>query len=330
MLSRDAIEDREIVDEIEVRVLEAHQGPTAKLAWKLTVEDHDRNTFDVKIWYAHDVGVDVREGWKYVLQNGRGRKWGDSEIMLHSTSEFSVTRPEGVVELLALGDSHIGRETRPKDDGAPNRTARQFLAAMGYAARYDVDAVVHAGDCFDDNPTAIDCNIAEKGFDILTQCNIPFLFVYGNHGVSTAKKFFDRLTDVDLNHLATGAITVGDTIKLFGIDNGSEASVLNAASDFKSAQNAGSQLLVVHNEISPPRLTNGISLSALSEQAGMTFDGVLAGHIHSGESAESNGAKIQHLGSTANLSTVRGAVHNSAWLVRVVSGGVSLQRILIS
>jgi hypothetical protein len=49
LLSRDAIEDREVVDEIEVRVLEAHQGLTTKLAWKLTVKDHSKNTFDVKV-----------------------------------------------------------------------------------------------------------------------------------------------------------------------------------------------------------------------------------------------------------------------------------------
>jgi DNA repair exonuclease SbcCD nuclease subunit len=201
---------------------------------------------------------------------------------------------------------------------------------MGYAARCDVDGVVHAGDCFDDNPTTIDCNITEKGFDILTQRNIPFLLVYVNHGVATAKSLFDRLTGVDLSHLGTGGITVGDTIELFGMDNGSEASVLNAASDFKSAQSAGSKLFVVHNEISPPRLTSGISLSALSERAGMRFDSVLTGHMHNGESAESNGAKVQHLGSTANLSTVRGAVHNSAWLVRVASVEVSLRRLVIS
>jgi hypothetical protein len=328
--SRDEIEDGEMVDEIEVRVLDAHQGPTTSLAWKLTVEDQAENKFDVKIWYTHDVDVHIREGWRYVLHDGRGRKWDHSEITLQSTSDFSVTRPEGVVELLALGDSHIGRENRPKNTGSPYRTARQFLTAMGYAARYDVDAVVHAGDCFDDNPTATDCMIAENGFDILAQSDIPFLFIYGNHGVSTAKSFFDRLTDVELCHLGTEGITVGDTIELFGIDNGSEESVLDAASNFGSSQNAGNQLLVVHNEIAPPRLKNGVSLSALFERAGMTFDCLLAGHIHNCESAESKGAKIQHLGSTAELSTVRDAVHNSAWLVRVASGEVSLQRITIS
>jgi predicted phosphodiesterase len=328
--SRDAIEDGKIVDEIEVRVLDAHRDTSTSRSWGLTVEDQAENKFDVKIWYTHDVDVHVREGWHYVFHDGRGKRWGNNEIMLQSTSEFSVTRPEGVVELLALGDSHIGRENRPKDTGAPHRTARQFLAAMGYAARYDVDAVIHAGDFFDDNPTSTDCMIARNGFDILAQSGIPYLFIYGNHGVSTAKSEFDRLTDVELHHLGTKGVAVGETIELFGIDNGSKASVLDAASNFESSQNAGNQLLVAHNEIAPPRCENGILLSTLSEQAGMTFDCVLAGHMHNCESDTSQGTKIQHLGSTADLSTVSDAVHNSAWLVRAVSGDISLRRIAIN
>ncbi|QSG16333.1 DNA repair exonuclease, SbcD (plasmid) [Halapricum desulfuricans] len=319
--------DGERFDEILVTVRDVKQHLNSSLGWLLTVEDTAGNEFEVKIWHTHDVDTWWREGWRYILKSGRGTRRQGGQVTLHSTKDFAVQRPEDVVDLLALGDSHIGRETRPEDTNAPYHTSRQFIATMGYAARYDVDAVIYAGDLFDDHPTTEDIQLAESGFKILAQNNIPFYFVYGNHGVTIANEFYDRIDDVEIDHLDTNGTQLNNQIALFGIDNQPEADFRTTASEVVDISGADQQILVVHNEIDPPRTESGLRLEALDPLREAEFDFILSGHLHDHESSLHSRTKIQYLGATADISTKSNADDQSAWLVRLSSETNRIERV---
>ncbi|WP_058992320.1 metallophosphoesterase [Haloarcula sp. CBA1127] len=329
MPSKDDIADGERLERIQVRVKEAQHHSTSSLGWHLTVEDHLENEFEVKIWHTHEVDVWWREGWWYVLEQGRGARWDSGAVVLHSTADFKVSRPDNTVDLLVIGDSHIGRENRPDATGEPHRTARQFLAAVGYATRYDVAAIVHAGDLFDDAPTEEDFLIIKNAFAILAQHNIPVYFISGNHGVQLALDFYDELADAETFHLGAEGVSLDQTVELFGIDHGSPETVLSQAADISSSAAIDRQILVVHNEIDPPRQDSGIPAWKLIGASGVTFDCILAGHLHSPETATWSGTIIQHLGSTAAISAIGNAQYDSAWLVRVTPNDADLQRLVI-
>lgn len=327
MTLRDDIVDRERLEEIPVTVLETEKVFNSALAWKLFVEDDTGNEFGVKIWHTHDVDEWWREGWRYILKNGRGKHTCKDNILLHSTDDFTVQRPEETINLLAIGDSHIGRENRPEDDGAPFRTGRQFVAAMGYATRYDVDAVIHAGDLFDENPTAEDITIAESGFEILKKHGIPFYFIYGNHSVDVAKTLYDRISDVESSHLDSRGVVLDDTIEILGVDYATTEEFPTAPSSFDATPNLAKRILVVHDEITPPRGENEIPVSDLCASPQLDLDYIISGHLHASESGTCSGTKIQYLGSTANISANRSAVDQSAWLIRVTPNELDIDRL---
>lgn len=312
------------VDNILVTILDTKKDCSSALAWRLTVEDDAGREFTVKIWHTHDVGVWWREGWQYILTEGRG-KHRNGDVILHSTTDFAVTRPDSVVDLLVIGDSHIGRETRPDDFGAPYETARQFVAAMGYAARYDVDAVLNAGDLFDDNPNEEAISVATSGFAVLAENDIPFYFVYGNHGTDVARRFFDDSVDAKTVHLGEDGHGVGH-VDLFGIDYESSTE-LSTDLEFNTYPEAEQRLLLIHNEIDPPRADTGYPVEKIAEQAGIAFDCIFAGHLHAPESATSGHTMVQHLGSTADISAVDGANDESAWLVRSTPSEIDINRL---
>lgn len=324
---KDDIADGERLDEISVTVLEAEKYTSSSLAWRLSVKDNEGQEFAVKIWHTHDVDTWWREGQQYLLRNGRGKRRSDSEVLLHSTGDFTVHRPEGVVDLLAIGDSHIGRENRPKDSGDPYHTARQFVAAIGYAVRYDVDAVIHAGDLFDDNPNMEDLAIAKSGFDILGKNEIPFYFVYGNHGVDTAEEFYDEIESADISHLGTRGVRFKSTLEVFGLDNGSEEDLNTVTPDFIPSPEIDRHILVGHTEIKPPRESGSIAVEMLYTLSPVKFDYVLSGHLHDPESGTYSETEIQHLGSTADISANQNAKDQSAWLIHVTTNDVDISRL---
>lgn len=323
MFLRGDIVDDERVDAITVTVTEADAVFNSALAWRLTVADAEGEEFTVKIWHTHDVNRWWREDWRYVLKQARGTSQHGGDVVLHSTSDFSVHRPAGAVDLFAVGDSHIGRENRPTDGNTPYHTARQFVTAMGYAARYDVDAVVHAGDLFDDDPAPEDFALAESGFEILRQHGIPYYFVYGNHGVDAAESFYSRLERMETTHLSTGGVCLGKTVDVFGLDHGASDGSESVADSFAPPVAGRRRILVAHDEFRPPR-PHGEPLENVSPPAAR-FDLVLSGHLHAPESA----GNVQYLGSTAGISANQQAADESGWLIRVTPEMVERSRVCL-
>jgi len=324
---RDDIVDGDRLDEISVTIRNAEKSFNSSLAWILSVEDDAEKEFEVKIWHTHNVDVYWREGWQYILKDGRYRQQRDGNVLIHSTDDFTVRRPENAVDLLAIGDSHIGRENRPEDGNYPYHTARQFVAAMGYAERYDVNAVIHAGDLFDDNPTPEDILLAESGFEILKQNEIQFYFIYGNHGVDEAKSLYERIDDGEISHLDTEGVRLNDSLEIFGVDYSPKKDFTTTASDFETSPEVSRRLLVIHNEVDPPREESGIPVETLSKHPEGQFDRILSGHLHDPESGTYTTMEIQYLGSTAEISVNQNASDQSAWLIRVTPDKVDVNQL---
>ena len=327
MNRRGDIIDGERLDEIEIEVIEATHHNSSSVAGVLTVEDTAGLEFQVKLWHTHDVDVPWQEGWRYVLKQGLGKRRSNGTIALSSTHDFTVSAPDGVVNLLAIGDSHIGREARPKDANPPYHSVRQFVSAMGYAVQYNVDAVLHAGDCFDDDPTRMDFEMAKCGLRLLGRENIPFYYIYGNHGVPFARELYDRVEDVDVHHLGTTGVELGDTVALCGVDYASPGELRDCLSELSDPSDVARRVILFHNEIDPPRTAGGVPAGVVFDSLESERDHVLSGHLHEPESTEYSGSTIQYLGSTADISAVNSAEDQSAWVIQVAPTNVALTRI---
>jgi len=320
------IRDGERLSTITVTVREADPRFGSALAWRLRVADADGEEFTLKVWHTHGIETWWREGWRYVLTDGRGSRRRRDEVVLHSTSDFAVHRPPDTVDILALGDTHIGREHRPRDDNPPQHTARQFLAAMGYAMRYDVDAVVHAGDLFDEAPRESDMAIADAGFGMLHRHGVPFYHVFGNHGVETAETYYDERANGPVSHLDTAGTRIADTVALYGVDHAQPTELQAMEPGFEPISDVSHRLLVVHTELDPPRPNSNVAVEDLCRGL-ESLDFIVAGHLHDPESGVYEGIPIQFLGSTADISANQSAQGPSAWLLRFAPEGIACERI---
>ena len=94
------------------------------------------------------------------------------------------------VKILHVADTHLGYSRRPEErkvDTSDELNAAQAFERVGeIAVKQDVDAVVHAGDIFDDNVGKEHLRVFEEVVGRLDEAGIGFYFVIGNHGARTA------------------------------------------------------------------------------------------------------------------------------------------------
>ena len=102
------------------------------------------------------------------------------------------------MRILHLADTHIGTrqyglEERRRD------FSRAFHQAIEIAVREGVDAVVHAGDLFDDRyPSAEDLHETLQALFHLKEAGIPFLGVVGNHEQRRGVQWLDLFAHLGL------------------------------------------------------------------------------------------------------------------------------------
>lgn len=325
MALRDDIEDGERLEQITVRVIEAEKMAGSTQSWRITVEDTAGQDFEVKIWGKHGSTTRWQEGIRYVLEQGIGSRWGET-VILHSSQDFRVRSPSDAVDFLVMSDTHIGREQRTEETIGPYHTARQFIVAAGYASRYSVDAVLHGGDFFDDNPSAIDLELARNGLDILRRSEIPFYYVHGNHGVTTAADVLTEDDRIDISHLDEAGVRISEGVDLYGADYSSATESSISAANFEMGSDSRHDILVTHQDLD--RFQDGTSSTeSLPRSPEQEFDYVLSGHIHDPRGESCGVTEIQYLGSTAAISTNSSSMDQSAWLLRADDDGISISRL---
>jgi len=107
-----------------------------------------------------------------------------------------VTPDSGPLQLLVVGDTHVGYRHRPSSTKPPWAQAvdnrRTFSRCLTRARDLGIDTVVHAGDVFDHEITQADTDHVHEEIQRTHDAGIPFYFI---HGTTTTKPVTRRYVE---------------------------------------------------------------------------------------------------------------------------------------
>ncbi|MFW6458352.1 MAG: DNA double-strand break repair protein Mre11 [Halodesulfurarchaeum sp.] len=205
-----------------------------------------------------------------------------------------------MTRVVHTGDTHLGyrqyhlRERREDFIEAFRQVIEDAIAA-------DVDAVVHAGDLFDDRrPGLASLRETIDVLETLRRAEIPFLAVVGNHEDARDGQWIDLFEQLDLAiHLGREATIVSETA-FYGLDfvPRSRREGLEYAFEPSGAEHAA---LVAHGLFEP--FPHGDwDLEAVLSQSPVDFDAVLLGDDHTPDRKQVAGTWATYCGSTERAS----------------------------
>ncbi len=196
------------------------------------------------------------------------------------------------MRILHVADTHIGT----RQYGLEVRRAdfsKAFQQAVEIAIKERVEAVVHAGDLFDDRyPTAEDLHETLRALFALKEAGIPFLGVVGNHEQRRGVQWLDLFAHLGLAvHLGSDAPYELGEVPFWGLDySGRRGLVL---------PKAPGGVLVVHQLLDRVRADGELQLEALLE-TGAHY--VLLGDYHEHEVWRESDVLVTYSGSTERWS----------------------------
>jgi len=205
-----------------------------------------------------------------------------------------------VTRIVHTGDTHIGYQQYH----SPARR-EDFIAAfrrvLADAADEQVDAVVHAGDLFNDRSPALrDLLATVEALRTLRDADVPFLAVVGNHEGTRDAQWLDLFERLGLaTRLGDAPVTVGDTA-FYGLDYVPAAKRDGLDYDFES-HDAAHAALVSHG-LFQPFAHGDWNLGEILDAAPVDFDAVLLGDDHQHDVTEVRGATATYCGSTERAS----------------------------
>lgn len=192
------------------------------------------------------------------------------------------------MRVLHLADTHIGArqyglEERRRD------FSKAFLQAVEIAVQEGVDAVVHAGDLFDDRyPSAEDLHETLQALFRLKEAGIPFLGVVGNHEQRRGVQWLDLFAHLGLAvHLSPEPFELQGVL-FYGLDYAGRRGV-------ELPEMEPGSVLVCHQMLDQVRSDGELRLEALL-QSQARF--VLLGDYHEHEEWRKGDQVITYPGST--------------------------------
>ena len=209
-----------------------------------------------------------------------------------------------MTRVLHTADTHLGY----RQYHSPERRA-DFLAAFERviedAVEDGVDAVVHAGDLFHDRrPGLPDLLGTRDALETLSEADIPFLAVVGNHEAKRSAQWLDLFEAMGLaTRLGEEPTVVGDTA-FYGLDFVPRSRRGDLEYGF-APHDADHAALVSHGRFEPlvPDYGNvEWDLEAVLESASVDFDAVLLGDEHAPTTREVSGTWATYPGSTERAS----------------------------
>ncbi|MFP4530641.1 MAG: DNA double-strand break repair protein Mre11 [Halodesulfurarchaeum sp.] len=205
-----------------------------------------------------------------------------------------------MTHVIHTGDTHIGyRQYHRPERRADFLTA--FEQVVADAVEQDVDAVVHAGDLFNDRrPGLADLQGTISILEALRAAEIPFLAIVGNHEDARDGQWLDLFEQLGLaTHLDRTGTVVGNTT-FYGLDFVPRAKRTDLTYDFEppSTEHAA---LVAHGLFSP--FPHGDwDLEEVLARASVDLDAVLLGDDHTPAQRQIDGAWATYCGSTERTS----------------------------
>ncbi|QCC48270.1 DNA double-strand break repair protein Mre11 [Halobellus limi] len=205
-----------------------------------------------------------------------------------------------MTRVIHTGDTHLGYQQYH----SPARR-EDFLDAFEQviddAVSADVDAVVHAGDLFHDRrPELRDLLGTIRVLRRLSEANIPFLAVVGNHESTRGGQWLDLFENLGLGErLGAEPRTVGDTA-FYGLDHVPKSRRADLDYDFEP-HDAAHAALVSHGLFTPFAHADWETETVLAE-SNVDFDAVLLGDNHAPGIETVDGAWVTYCGSTERAS----------------------------
>lgn len=200
------------------------------------------------------------------------------------------------MKILHLADTHIGT----RQYGLEVRRAdfsKAFQQAIEIAINEGVDAVVHAGDLFDDRyPTAEDLHETLRALFLLKEAGIPFLGVVGNHEQRRGVQWLDLFAHLGLAvHLSAERPHELGGVPFWGLDYaGRRAPVVR-----ERLPRCADGVLVAHQMLDRVQPQGELTFEALLETGARV---VLLGDYHEHEVWRESGRLITYSGSTERWS----------------------------
>ena len=209
-----------------------------------------------------------------------------------------------MTRVLHTADTHIGY----RQYHSPERQADfldAFRQVVSDAVESDVDAVVHAGDLFHDRrPGLSDLLGTLETLETLSDADIPFLAVVGNHEVKRSAQWLDLFEAMGLaTRLEEAPVVVGDTA-FYGLDFVPKARREGLDYGFEPSD-AAHATLVSHGRFEPlvPDYGNvEWDIEEVLDAASVSFDAVLLGDEHVPTTVELDGTWATYPGSTERAS----------------------------
>ncbi|WP_299330462.1 DNA double-strand break repair protein Mre11 [Haloplanus sp.] len=205
-----------------------------------------------------------------------------------------------MTRVIHTGDTHLGyAQYHSQTRRADFRDA--FEQVIDDAIDEDVDAVIHAGDLFDDRrPELSDLLETIRLLRRLQGEKIPFLAVVGNHESTRSGQWLDLFEDLGLaERLGTEPRTVGSTA-FYGLDHVPKSRRADLDYDFRP-HNADHAALVAHGLFTPFAHADWETETVL-EESPIDFDAVLLGDNHEPGTETVDDTWVTYCGSTERAS----------------------------
>jgi predicted phosphodiesterase len=330
---------------LEVTIRYIDTDPVSPRDVELIATDSEVVELQLVIWTKHGVTADWDVGTAYAITRGRAKRYigaSDPELRIHSNADFAIERVTAAsdpLQLLVVGDTHVGYRHRPPSTKPPWAEAtdnRQTLSrCLARARDVDVDAVVHAGDVFDHGTLPEDRDHVRKEIRRTHDAGIPVYFIHGNHDNEAGNRTLRRGPGV---HLGGETVGLGDgDVRISGLDYGAGEFSSPPPEDVADEEVAA-LIIVLHDTSYPAVDENGSSihrngpnyldLRKFLDSANEWLDLVVSGHLHVGSRGSIAGYKTPLLvtGPTAEISKSTQENDPSTWLVTIVNGEVQIER----
>ncbi|SDC16962.1 DNA double-strand break repair protein Mre11 [Natrinema hispanicum] len=207
-----------------------------------------------------------------------------------------------MTRVIHTGDTHIGYQQY----NSPERR-RDFLEAFRSvvedAVADDVDAVVHAGDLFHDRrPSLVDLQGTIDVLRTLSDADIPFLAVVGNHESKRDAQWLDLFADLGLaTRLGAEPVVVGDAA-FYGLDFVPRSRRDDLEYAFDPVPETADHTALVSHGLFEPFAHADWDTETVLEQSTVDFDAVLLGDNHTPDTAEVRDTWVTYCGSTERAS----------------------------
>ncbi|ELZ25325.1 DNA double-strand break repair protein Mre11 [Natrinema limicola] len=207
-----------------------------------------------------------------------------------------------MTRVIHTGDTHIGYQQY----NSPERR-RDFLEAFRSvvedAVADDVDAVVHAGDLFHDRrPSLVDLQGTIDVLRTLSDADIPFLAVVGNHESKRDAQWLDLFADLGLaTRLGADPVVVGDAA-FYGLDFVPRSRRDDLEYAFEPVPEEADYATLVSHGLFEPFAHADWDTEVVLEESTVDFDAVLLGDNHAPDTAEVHDTWVTYCGSTERAS----------------------------